>query len=259
MPERLQKILARAGVASRRAAEELILAGRVSVNGEVVRELGTKADPITDAVAVDGRFLSAPSPSVYLMLNKPAGYVTTASDPEGRPTVYELVPEIAGLFTVGRLDLMTEGLLIFTTDGDWAERIAHPRYHVEREYEVHVRGDVSRGAMEWLREGIMLDGKLARPVAADEVRREGSTSVLRVVMLEGRRHEVRLICAGVGLSVRQLIRRRYGPLLLGWLAQGQWRYLDAREVTALSAGSVRVGSVREAPGLPRGGGAGRAR
>lgn len=259
MPERLQKILARAGVASRRAAEGLILAGRVSVNGQVVRELGTKADPITDAVAVDGRFLAAPSPSVYLMLNKPAGYVTTASDPEGRPTVYELVPEIPGLFTVGRLDLMTEGLLIFTTDGEWAERIAHPRYNVEREYEVHVRGDVSREIMDQLREGIMLDGKLARPLAADEVRGEGSTSVLRVVMLEGRRHEVRLICAGVGLSVRQLIRRRYGTLLLGWLAMGQWRYLDVREVDALAGAQVRGRSARQASGTPRGGGAGRAR
>src|SRR5690242_2476885 len=132
MQERLQKILARAGVASRRGAEELVLAGRVSVNGHVIRELGSKADPALDVVAVDGKPVQQASRPVYIMLHKPAGYVTTRHDPEGRPTVFELVPDIPGLFTVGRLDRDTEGLLLLTTDGDWAERILHPRYNVER-------------------------------------------------------------------------------------------------------------------------------
>jgi len=237
MEERLQKILARAGVTSRRGAEELIIAGRVSVNGHVVRELGSKADPALDVVAVDGERLPQSSRPVYIMLHKPAGYVTTRHDPEGRATVFELVPDIPGLFTVGRLDRDTEGLLLLTTDGDWAERILHPRYNVEREYEVHVRGPASPSALEQLRAGIMLEGKPARPVAVFESGREGFSSVLTVVMLEGRRREVRLLCVAAGLVVKRLVRRRFGPLLLGWLAPGHWRNLDPREVVALAGRS----------------------
>jgi 23S rRNA pseudouridine2605 synthase len=234
MDERLQKILARAGVASRRHAEELIVEGRVTVNGVVQRELGAKADALADAIAVDGRPLAPPERHTYIMLNKPAGYVTTRADPEGRPTVYELLPAVPGLFSVGRLDQDTEGLLLLTTDGDWAQRIAHPRYNVEREYEVQVRGPMPPEALERLRAGTLLDDRWAQPVAAYEVRRPGFATLINVVMVEGRKREVRLLCASAGLSVKRLVRRRVGSLLLGWLETGNWRYLDTREVAALA-------------------------
>lgn len=233
MEERLQKILARAGVASRRAAEQLIVEGRVAVNGKVTRELGSRADPARDRVSVDGAPVRLAAQPRYLLLHKPAGYVTTRSDPQGRPTVYDLVPDIPGLFSVGRLDLETEGLLLLTTDGEWAEQIAHPRHGVEREYEVRVAGALAPGALERLREGIILDGRLARPVAARTLRPEATSAILSVVMVEGRRREVRLLCAGAGIPVRRLIRRRFGNLLLGWLAPGHWRNLTQQEVASL--------------------------
>ncbi|HWE64591.1 MAG TPA: pseudouridine synthase [Chloroflexota bacterium] len=236
MQERLQKILARAGIASRRHAEELILAGRVGVNGRIVRELGSKADPAVDEVTVDGRLVPRAERPVYIMLNKPAGYVSTRVDPEERPTVYDLVPDVPGLFSVGRLDQDTEGLLLLTTDGAWAQRVAHPRYTVEREYEVHVRGPVPPGTLERLRAGIMLEGRPARPLAAFESGRSGFAGIVTIVLQEGRKREVRLLCAAADLPVQRLVRRRVGSLLLGWLATGHWRYLDAREVEALARG-----------------------
>jgi 23S rRNA pseudouridine2605 synthase len=246
MPERLQKILARAGVASRRAAETLIVEGRVTVNGVVVDALGARADATTDRIAVDGVAIQRRSSPVYLMLHKPQGYVTTHDDPQGRPTVYELLPDIPGLFSVGRLDLETEGLLLLTTDGEWAEHVAHPRYGVEREYEVRVAGLITPDILQRLRDGIMLDGKPARPVAAYEAGRAGMSSILTVVMVEGRRREVRLLCAGVGLRVKRLVRRRVGPVLLGWLAEGHWRHLSAQEVAALGTQYGRMGRARQA-------------
>lgn len=238
--ERLQKILSRAGVSSRRSAETLILEGRVSVNGRVVLELGTRADPETDVVAVDGERLLRQARHYYLMLHKPAGFVTTRHDPEGRPTVFELVPDMPGLFTVGRLDRETEGLLLLTTDGAWAERISHPRYEVEREYEVRIAGPVSDEALDRLRHGIMLDGTWARPVVAYQSGHNGFSAILTIVILEGKKREVRLMCDAAGLAVKQLIRRRLGPLLLGWLAEGQWRHLDAREVSAFGKSERRA-------------------
>ena len=235
MDERLQKILARGGIASRRASESLILEGRVSVNGHVVTELGTRADPDVDVVAVDGRPVLRAVKHTYIMLNKPGGFVTTRYDPEGRPTIYELVPDIPGLFTVGRLDRETEGLLLLTTDGSWAEQVAHPRYEVEREYEVRVAAPVWPEDLEALQDGIMLEGKLARPLAVRLTSQTGLNADLTIVMLEGRKREVRMICASVGLHVRRLVRRRIGPVMLGWLAVGQWRNLDAQEVKALVA------------------------
>ncbi|MDB5059683.1 MAG: rluB [Chloroflexi bacterium] len=233
MEERLQKILARGGIASRRAAEELILEGRVSVNGRIVTELGTRANPEVDVVAMDGVPVLRSVKHSYIMLHKPPGYVTTRHDPEGRPTVFELVPDIPGLFTVGRLDRETEGLLLLTTDGAWAEQIAHPRYEVEREYEVRIVGPISPNALAWLREGIMLDGKLARPVAAYQSGQNGQSAILTIVILEGRKREVRMLCAAAGLTVKRLIRRRVGSILLGWLAEGHWRNLNQQEVEAL--------------------------
>jgi 23S rRNA pseudouridine2605 synthase len=239
MEERLQKILSRGGVASRRAAETLILDGRVSVNGRVVTELGTRADPAIDTIAVDGRPVQRSGKHTYLMLNKPRDFVTTRQDPEGRQTVYELVPDIPGLFTVGRLDRETEGLLLMTTDGEWAERIAHPRYQVEREYEVRVAGPVSPDALAALRDGIMLDGKAAQPVAAYQSGHNGLSAILTIVILEGRKREVRMLCSAAGITVKRLVRRRIGPLLLGWLLLGHWRNLDVQEVKSLAEGHRR--------------------
>jgi 23S rRNA pseudouridine2605 synthase len=247
MEERLQKVLARSGVASRRAVEQLIVAGRVAINGKTVRELGTRADLERDVVTVDGERIRRIGQPRYLLLHKPPGYVTTRSDPEGRPTVYDLLPDIPGLFSVGRLDMETEGLLILTTDGDWADQIAHPRHAIEREYEVRVAGPVPPGGMERLREGIILDGRLARPVAARELRPEGNSAVLSVVMVEGRRREVRLLCAGAGIPIKRLIRRRFGNLLLGWLGQGHWRNLSQQEVNSLLARRARPGEAGTMP------------
>ena len=233
MEERLQKVLARGGVASRRAAEQLIVEGRVTVNGKVVRELGTRADPQTMTVAVDGVPIRPAAQPKYIMLHKPPGYVTTRSDPEGRPTVYDLLPTVPGLFSVGRLDKDTEGLLLLTTDGAWAEQLAHPSHGVEREYEVRVAGPLRPGSLSRLRTGIILDGRPARPAAVHEVRVEGGGTVLSVVMMEGRRREVRLLCAGADIPIKRLVRKRFGNLMLGWLAQGQWRNLSRQEVAGL--------------------------
>lgn len=232
MQERLQKTIARAGVSSRRAAEELIRAGRVTVNGARA-ELGSSADPTTDIIAVDGNPVPRAGVQRYYLLHKPAGYVVTRSDPQGRPTIFELLPSIPGLISVGRLDIETEGLLLLTTDGDWAERLAHPRYNIEREYEVYVRGPADPEAVERLREGTLIEGRPARPTAAFESGRENFSSILTVVMVEGRRREVRLLCASAGLPIRRLIRRRFGTLRLGWLTPGQWRELDTREVESV--------------------------
>lgn len=251
MDERLQKVLARAGIASRRHAEELIVQGRVTVNGQVVRELGSRADPARDRIAVDGRPIPAADRAIYLMLNKPAGYVTTHDDPEGRPTVYELVPPAPGLFSVGRLDQETEGLLLLTTDGDWAQRVVHPRYNVEREYEVHMRGPVSDEALERLRSGVALEDRWARPVAVYRASRPGFVNLLTIVMVEGRKREVRLLCAAAGLQVKRLIRRRIGPLLLGWLETGHWRYLDTREVETLAGHGRGAATSRHAAARER--------
>ncbi len=233
MEERLQKVLARGGVASRRAAEQLIVEGRVTVNGKVVRELGTRADPQAAEVAVDGVPIRPAAQQKYIMLHKPPGYVTTRSDPEGRPTVYDLLPAIPGLFSVGRLDKETEGLLLLTTDGAWAEQLAHPSHGVEREYEVRVAGPLRPGSLARLRAGIILDGRPARPAAVREVRLDGGGTALAIVMMEGRRREVRLLCTGAEIPIKRLIRKRFGNLMLGWLAQGHWRNLSQQEVSGL--------------------------
>jgi 23S rRNA pseudouridine2605 synthase len=239
MEERLQKILARGGIASRRASEQLILDGRVTVNGRIVVELGSRADPEVDKIAVDGKPVFRAAKHSYIMLNKPPDYVTTKHDPEGRPTVYDLVPDIPGLFTVGRLDRETEGLLLLTTDGTWSERIAHPRYEIEREYEVRIVGPLSAAALDDLRRGIILDGRVTQPVAVYQSGQNGMSAIITIVIVEGRKREVRMLCASAGLTVKRLIRRRIDSVLLGWLAVGHWRNLDANEVATLGSADRR--------------------
>lgn len=235
-PVRLQRFLSQAGVASRRRAEELIRAGRVRVDGAVVTELGSRVDPEAARVEVDGRVVR-PVARSWIALHKPVGYVTTRKDPEGRPTIYDLLPpEFHGLFYVGRLDYNTEGLVLLTNDGDVANRLTHPRYGVERIYEVDAEGEVSAAAIRRLEKGVMLEDGLAR--AERVVRRRGGprdTSRLHLTLREGRKREVRRMFEAIGHPVRRLARIQYGPVKLGALAPGAWRRLTSNEMLALSA------------------------
>ncbi len=240
--ERLQKLLARAGVASRRNAEELITAGRVAVNGRVVTELGARADPAVDTISLDGRAVSlqAPGGALYYLLHKPVGYVCTTRDPAGRPSVLDLLPPTPGLVTVGRLDMETEGLLLLTTDGQWANRISHPRFGVEKEYRATVRGLPSFGSLRRLREGVDIPGGHTMPADVRLLRSDpvGGTADLALVLHEGRKRQVRYMTAAVGHPVVRLIRVRVGPLRLDGLAAGQYRLLQPSDIQTVAAGDL---------------------
>jgi 23S rRNA pseudouridine2605 synthase len=233
--ERLQKLLARAGFGSRRACEQLIAAGRVVVDDNVAI-LGARAHPATARISVDGVPVVVDSTRVYWLLNKPAGYVTTARDPQGRPTVVELVPNEPRAFPVGRLDLETEGLLLLTNDGELAELLTHPRHGVEKQYLAEVEGVPSPFALRALRQGVELDDGPARAVRAQVVQRsDAGVSALEIVLKEGRKRIVRRMCAEVGHPVRRLVRTRIGPLTDSKLAPGAHRALTPVEVRALYA------------------------
>jgi 23S rRNA pseudouridine2605 synthase len=231
---RLQKILADAGVASRRAAERLITAGRVSVNGAMITTLGATADPASDEVCLDGKALTRRSGHIYVALNKPLGYVTTASDERGRPTALDLVRDVpARLFPVGRLDRDSEGLLLLTTDGALTEWLTHPRHEIEKEYMALVDQEPSPDALAALATGITLDGRLTAPAGVRRLDRTPAGVWLRLTLHEGRKRQVRRMCAAVGLQVRRLLRVRVGPVLLGDLRAGVHRPLTAAELQAL--------------------------
>lgn len=242
--ERVQKVLARAGVGSRRACDELVAQGRVRVNGQVA-ELGTRVDPDHDRVEVDGAVVGVRPGLVHYLLNKPAGVVTTAADPQGRPTVVELVPAEPRVFPVGRLDVGTEGLLLLTNDGDLAQRVAHPSHGVDKEYLAEVDGQPSRGALRQLREGVALDDGVTAPAKVALV----GDHALRITIHEGRNRQVRRMCDAVGHPVLRLVRTRIGPLADRRLAPGEWRPLTQAEVRALE----------RATAPPRGGSAGSTR
>lgn len=228
MEERLQKLLSAAGVCSRRTAESYITAGRVSVNGAPA-ELGQRADPDRDDIRVDGRPLSPKAELVYLMLNKPRGYVTTLSDEKGRRTVADLTADCgARVWPVGRLDLDSEGLLILTDDGELTQRLLHPSHEVEKEYLVWVKGDIP-AALPVLRGPMELDGV---PLSPAKVERAGE-GILSVTIHEGRNRQVRRMCAQAGLQVTRLRRVREGALTLGELKPGRWRRLSPSEVALL--------------------------
>jgi len=243
---RIQRALARAGVASRRRAEELIAAGRVHVNGDVART-GQVVDPENDEILVDGKTVEAPSAAVWFLLNKPAGVMTTKSDPDGRRTVFELVPQVRGLTYVGRLDYLTEGLLLLTTDGEAAHRLSHPRGEIERTYVATVIGKGDEAARA-AKEGVMLDDGpvLPRRVVATHVGRDRWD--LEVTITEGRKREVRRLCTALGLGVERLVRTRFGPISLGNLPSGSVRELTADERVALDrTGSSGKGTPAPAP------------
>lgn len=264
--ERLQKALARAGVASRRACEELIAAGRVRVNGKIVTQLGVKIDPTTDKVSVDDQPIAirpslAPS-KVYLMLNKPAGYLSTVSDPQGRSTIMDLINSNQRLYPVGRLDMDTEGLLILTNDGTFANTLMHPRYGLEKEYLALVDGMVAAHEVEQLRRGVSIpveDDKsgereqyVTLPARVDIVRKEGSNTLLRFVIKEGKKRQVRLMVQAIHRPVLELRRVRFGSLRLGDLVTGKYRALSKVEVKELldAASKVPTATPKQAQARP---------
>lgn len=250
MEMRLQKILSQAGIASRRAAERLIAEGRVTVDGVTMREMGVKADPASADIRVDGVRVKAAARHRYILLNKPAGYVTTRSDPQRRKTVLDLLHGVREyVYPVGRLDYDSEGLLLLTNDGELAARLTHPRHGVERTYEAHVAGVPDEAAIERLRRGIPLDGRytlparvvpLSRPARTAEDRQRGSGArgreregVLLITIREGRNRQVRRMCEAVGHPVARLKRTTFGPIADRRLRPGEWRDLTSEEVAAL--------------------------
>jgi 23S rRNA pseudouridine2605 synthase len=231
---RLQKVLANAGLASRRAAEDLITTGRVEVNGAVVTQLGTRIDPTRDAVRVDGERIPVDVSAVYLALNKPRGVVSTMSDPEGRRCLGDLVrdrPE--RLFHVGRLDTDTEGLILLVNDGDFAQRMAHPSHGVSKTYVAEVRGPVAGRVRRQLRDGVDLDDGPARVDAFRVLQQTGDRALVEVVLHEGRKHIVRRLLAAVGHPVNRLARTAIGPVRLGDLRPGSMRPLTSKELGTL--------------------------
>ncbi len=245
--DRLQKILSQAGIASRRASEQLILAGRVAVNGITVRELGTKADPSHDDIRVDGRRVKVVHRHRYVLLNKPRGYVTTRSDPQRRPTVIDLLSGISEyVYPVGRLDFDSDGLLLLTNDGDLAARLTHPRHGLARVYDVRVLGEPDRHDLERLARGVTIDG---RRTGAAEIKAIGP-SRLRVTIREGRNRQVRKMCDAIGHPVTALTRVAIGPIRDARLRPGEWRELSDDEVRRLQRAVQRAAS-------PSGGSTGR--
>jgi len=242
LPERLQKIIAAAGIASRRAAETLILQGRVSVNGVVVTGLGTKADASRDDIRVDGKLISTDVDKVYLMLNKPRGYVTTLKDPEGRPTVAELLQGLEErVFPVGRLDYDSEGLLLLTNDGDFAQRIQHPRYGIPRTYRVKVRGQLARHARKDMEGGVELEDGFFKPDAVRVEKMNPKSSWVVLTIREGRNRVIRRLFDALGYPVARLIRVSLGGLPLGSLREGELRALKKGEIEGLLCLSGRRG------------------
>ena len=230
--ERLQKILAHAGIASRRKAEELITQGRVEVNGRIVRELGTKADPDVDIIAVGGKQLTSEK-KVILMLNKPRGYISTVSDELERKTVMDIAPKIGRLYPVGRLDKDTKGLIILTNDGELAYRLSHPKFEVEKTYHAIVEGEINQTAVQKLQKGVYIGTKKTSPAKIKILFRDKSKTALEIKIHEGMKHQVRDMLYVVGHPVKELVRVKFANLSLGSLKPGAWRFLTKDEIDGL--------------------------
>ena len=233
MKERLQKIISASGLMSRRAAEELIAAGKVSVNG-VTAALGDKAEAGVDQILVDGKALPSAGEKLYIMLNKPRGYVTTLSDEKGRKNVTELIKELGTrLYPVGRLDMYSEGLLLMTNDGDFANRLMHPSHEIDKCYHTWVKGEDMGWAVELLRCPMEIDGYVTRPAQVDILELRGEEALLSVTIHEGRNRQVRKMCEAAGLRVTRLMRVSEGGVKLGDLPSGKWRRLTDEELNML--------------------------
>jgi pseudouridine synthase len=243
--ERLQKIIAKAGIASRRAAEALILDGKVRVNGTIVTELGVKADPVKDYIKINGKRIGAQDKKVYLILNKPKGYITSVSDPDGRPTVMQLIAGIKErLYPVGRLDYYTEGLLLLTNDGELANKLMHPRYGIEKKYLAKVKGTPSESEIKKLAlGGIPVAGALSAPCQIRALRKTAQNAWFELILHEGRKREVRVLMDNIGHTVLKLKRVQYAHLKLGTLPPGAYRYLTEREVEGLEKRVLLAGNV----------------
>jgi 23S rRNA pseudouridine2605 synthase len=234
MEVRLQKLIAGTGLASRRKAEQMIASGRVTVNGKVVTELGTKVDQTRDHVKVDGKHLSAAQPYIYLMLNKPKHVMSTLDDPGGRPTVKDFLRGVSvRVFPVGRLDFDSEGLMLMTNHGDLAQALLHPRYHVAKTYLIKVKGVLTDDEIRQLERGIKLEDGMTAPAQVKKIRKAEQNSWLEVTIREGRKHQVKRMLESVGHPVIRLTRVKMGPLSLGRLESGEFRFLTDREANAL--------------------------
>jgi pseudouridine synthase len=234
MEERLQKIIAAAGIASRREAEQMILDGRVTLNGKPVTELGVRANPQIDRIEVDGKVFGTNAPKIYVLLYKPKGYTTTRKDPHAKQTVMELIQRVpVPVHPVGRLDVDTEGLLILTNDGSFTYKITHPSHEVDKTYEAWVSATISDRGLQKLREGVELDDGKTAPAQVKLLRKSKEQSLIRVTIHEGRKRQVRRMIAAVGHTVLELTRTRIGPIGIGDLKPGRWRYLAPEEIAAI--------------------------
>lgn len=251
---RLQKILSTAGISSRRASETLIVEGRVTVNGQTVTELGSKADPDVDDVRVDGRRVRTTAARRYILMYKPRGYITSRSDPEKRPTVIDLLNK-GGVrdyvYPVGRLDYESEGLLLLTSDGELAERLMHPSHGIEREYHARVRGVPDRHTLERLSKGVVIDGRKTAPAGVRIVKvmegSDGEDALLALILREGRNRQVRRMCEALGHPVERLKRVRVGPIQDEHIRPGEFRDLSEREVMALKREASRGRAGKSSP------------
>ncbi len=232
MEERLQKVMARAGIGSRRACEEIIRQGRVQVDGAIAT-LGQKVDPSRQRIVVDGQPLTASEALVYVAIYKPRGVLAVSQDDRGRRTVRDLVPLSEHLFPVGRLDATSEGLMLLTNDGELANRLTHPRFRHEKIYRVLVRGKPADVTLDKWERGVYLDGRRTAPARVTRLKAEKDSTWLQIVLREGRKRQIRRVASSLGHPVLRLIRERIGPLQLGQLQPGQWRHLSNQEVRAL--------------------------
>lgn len=231
---RLNKFLSQAGVCSRREADRYLQQGRISVNGKMVDNLGTKIDPERDTIEVDGKRVDFIPRKIYLILNKPPGYLVTLKDPFGRPTVLSLLPRIKDrIFPVGRLDQDSRGLLLLTNDGELTVRLSHPRHEIRKVYLVKIRGIPQEAGLKKIRKGVLLDGRKTAPAEIKKLSEGGSRALLRVAIHEGRKREIRRLFKIIGVEVEDLQRIQFGPLSLGNLREGEWRRLTQREVEKL--------------------------
>ncbi len=251
MEVRLQKVIADSGLASRRKAEQLIAQGRVTVNGVLITELGSKINPEKDHVKVDGRHIKPAPPHVYVMLNKPKGFVSTMSDPEGRVTIADLLDGVkVRVFPVGRLDFDSEGLVLLTNHGELAQALLHPKFHVPKTYLVKVKGVLPDEEIRQLERGVKLEDGMTSPAVVKKVRKAEANSWLEITIHEGRKHQVKRMFESVGHYVLKLVRVRMGPLTLRNLPLGQYRYLTDREANALRE-VWRQATEEELTGVPK--------